>query len=135
MNLDTADRFVTIRVSSKDAHYAGELVDGAFVMRQFGDAVTFATARELGDEGLLAAYEHVDFKLPVHPGDFITIAVEEVSRSRLSRTFELAAIRIGKNAESPKRPSATCVSTDTGEIVATAIARSVVPLAVVKNRG
>jgi len=46
-----------IRVSANDVHYAGELVDGAHIMKLFGDVATELTIRYDGDEGLLRAYE------------------------------------------------------------------------------
>ncbi len=122
-----------VRVSSRDAHYAGELVDGAFVLRLFGDALTFVSCREDGDEGLLASYERVEFKEPVRPGDFLAINYREIGRTRLSRTVDLIATRQGRSAPIPSRASAAAAWNDSSQVIATARARIVVPIAAVKR--
>jgi len=62
-----------VRISANDVHYAGDLVDGAHIMQLFGDVATELTIRYDGDEGLLRAYEKVEFLEPVHGGDFLEI--------------------------------------------------------------
>jgi hypothetical protein len=54
-----------VRISANDVHYAGELLDGAHIMKLFGDVATELTIRYDGDEGLLRAYENVEFLKPV----------------------------------------------------------------------
>ena len=54
-----------IRMSSKDAHYAGNLVDGARILNLFGDLATELTIRYDGDEGLIRAYDNVEFLEPI----------------------------------------------------------------------
>ena len=54
LNLESELR---LRISSKDAHYAGGLVDGAYILNLFGDIATELTIKIDGDEGLLRAYE------------------------------------------------------------------------------
>ena len=41
-----------LRMSAKDAHYGGELVDGAHMVHLFGDVVTKLLIKLNGDEGL-----------------------------------------------------------------------------------
>jgi len=53
-----------LRMSSRDAHYAGNLVDGARILNLFGDLATELTIRYDGDEGLLRAYDNVEFLAP-----------------------------------------------------------------------
>src|SRR5258706_4445623 len=60
-----------VRMGSHDAHYAGELVDGARILALFGDVATELLIRLDGDEGLFRAYESVEFLAPVHAGDYI----------------------------------------------------------------
>ena len=60
-----------VRMSSQDAHYAGNLVDGARILQLFGDLATELTIRYDGDEGLLRAYDSVEFLAPVYGGDFL----------------------------------------------------------------
>lgn len=62
-----------VRMSSKDAHYAGNLVDGARILNLFGDLATELTIRYDGDEGLLRAYDNIEFLQPVYAGDFIEL--------------------------------------------------------------
>ena len=54
-----------------DAHYAGNLVDGAYVLGLFGDVATEACIRGDADEGLFASYSDVQFRAPVRAGDVI----------------------------------------------------------------
>lgn len=53
------------------AHYAGDLVDGAYVLGLFGDAATELCIRTDGDEGLFASYSDVQFRAPVRAGDVL----------------------------------------------------------------
>ncbi len=62
-----------VRISASDVHYAGDLVDGAHMMKLFGDVATELTIRHDGDEGLLRAYENVEFLEPVNGVDFLEI--------------------------------------------------------------
>lgn len=79
-----------IRMSSRDAHYAGNLVDGARILNLFGDLATELTIRYDGDEGLLRAYEKIEFLAPVHSGDFIEITgkITEVGKTSRKMNFE-----------------------------------------------
>ena len=70
-----------IRMSSSDVHYAGDLVDGARILNIFGDLATELTILYDGDEGLLRAYDKVEFLAPVHGGDFIE-ATGKITQSR-----------------------------------------------------
>lgn len=82
-----------LRVGSEDAHY-GTIAAGAFVMRLFGDLATEITVRRDGDEGLLRAYENVEFLAPVRPGDFLECAATLVREGATSRTFEAEAWKV-----------------------------------------
>ena len=84
---------ISVRISSSDAHYGGGIVDGAHVLKLFGDAVTGLAATLDGDESLLRNWEHVDFLLPVRPGDFITVKARITKRKRLRRFVEVEALR------------------------------------------
>ena len=52
-----------LRMSAKDAHYGGELVDGAHMVHLFGDVATELLIKLDGDEGLFCAYDNVEFLL------------------------------------------------------------------------
>ena len=56
-------------VSYAEAHYAGNLVDGAWGLGLFGDVATEMCIRTDGDEGLFASYTDVQFRAPVRAGD------------------------------------------------------------------
>ncbi|MBW2010412.1 MAG: 3-aminobutyryl-CoA ammonia lyase [Deltaproteobacteria bacterium] len=50
-----------LRMSMHDAHYAGNLVDGARILSLFGDVATELLIRYDGDEGLFRAYSSIEF--------------------------------------------------------------------------
>ena len=52
---------IRLRMSAHDAHYGGNLVDGARILGLFGDVATELLVRIDGDEGLFRAYENVEF--------------------------------------------------------------------------
>jgi 3-aminobutyryl-CoA ammonia-lyase len=82
-----------VRVGSEDAHY-GTIAAGAFVLQLFGDLATEITVRRDGDEGLLRAYEQVEFLAPVRPGDFLECRARLVREGTTSRTFEAEAWKV-----------------------------------------
>jgi 3-aminobutyryl-CoA ammonia-lyase len=90
---ETIEANLRIRVASEDAHY-GSIAAGAFVMELFGDLATELTVRRDGDEGLLRAYEKVEFLAPVRPGDFLECRAAIVREGRTSRTFEAEAWKV-----------------------------------------
>ncbi len=57
------------------AHYAGNLVDGAYSLGLFGDVATEMCIRTDGDEGLFASYSDVQFRAPVRAGDVLEITL------------------------------------------------------------
>ena len=72
-------------VPHSHAHYAGNLVDGAYSLSAFGDVATELCIHTDGDEGLFASYSDVQFQAPVRAGDCIEIQATLVrvgSRSR-----------------------------------------------------
>ncbi|MHA1511333.1 MAG: 3-aminobutyryl-CoA ammonia lyase, partial [Promethearchaeota archaeon] len=50
---------IRIRMSMHDAHYGGNLVDGAKMLELFGDVATELLIKHDGDEGLFRAYSNV----------------------------------------------------------------------------
>lgn len=73
------------------AHYAGHLVDGAYVLGLFGDVATEVCIRCDGDEGLFASYEGVQFLAPVRAGDVIDVSATVTRVGRRSRELSLEA--------------------------------------------
>lgn len=73
------------------AHYAGNLVDGAYSLACFGDVATEVCIRTDGDEGLFAGYGAVEFLAPVRAGDVLEVEAEVVRVGRRSRELRLEA--------------------------------------------
>ncbi|GAU75753.1 hotdog domain-containing protein [Fusibacter sp. 3D3] len=87
---------IRMRMSMHDAHYGGNLVDGAKMLNLFGDVATELLIRQDGDEGLFAAYESVEFLAPVYAGDYIEAVGEITKMGNSSRkmTFEARKVII-----------------------------------------
>lgn len=83
-----------IRMSNQDAHYGGNLVDGAKILALFGDAATELLIRHDGDEGLFRAYEKVDFLAPIYAGDFLEIEAKIIKVGNTSRQMEFKAYKV-----------------------------------------
>lgn len=81
---------IRLRMSAHDAHYGGNLVDGAKMLELFGDVATELLIRNDGDEGLFKAYDNIEFIAPVYAGDFIeaTGEITHVGNSSRRMTFE-----------------------------------------------
>jgi 3-aminobutyryl-CoA ammonia-lyase len=112
-------------VSAADAHYGGNLVDGAFVLALFGDVATEACIRMDADEGLFASYSDVQFRAPVLGGDVIEATATVVRVGRRSRDLAFEA-RVVCRANPERGPSAADVL-DEPVVVATARGTVVVP--------
>ena len=81
---------IRLRMSQADAHYGGNLVDGARLLQLFGDVATELLIIQDGDEGLFCAYDNVEFLNPVYAGDYIEAVGEitHVGNSSRKMTFE-----------------------------------------------
>lgn len=81
---------IRLRMSTADAHYGGNLVDGARMLQLFGDLATELLIKHDGDEGLFVAYDEVQFTAPVYAGDYIEAVGEitEVGNSSRKMSFE-----------------------------------------------
>ncbi len=121
---------IRVRMSAHDAHYGGNLVDGARILALFGDVATELLIRHDGDEGLFVAYELVEFVAPVRAGDYVEARGRIVRIGNRSRTMEFEAHKViaarperGASAAEPLEPPVlvvrargTCVAPgDTGE--------------------
>jgi 3-aminobutyryl-CoA ammonia-lyase len=85
---------IRMRMSMHDAHYGGNLVDGAKMLQLFGDVATELLIRQDGDEGLFAGYESVEFCAPVYAGDFIEAVGEIVKVGNSSRKMVFEARKV-----------------------------------------
>lgn len=94
---DTGDPRIGLRVVHRryvpyaHAHYAGHLVDGAYVLGLFGDVATEMCIRTDGDEGLFASYSDVQFVASVRAGDIVEVEAELTRVGRRSRDVLLIA--------------------------------------------
>jgi len=112
-------------VSYGDAHYAGGLVDGAYVLRIFGEVATELSILTEGDEGLLAGYEAVDFHAPVLAGDLLEVTGRIASVGRRSRRLELEAYVTARSDNSERESGAVALAEKM--LVTSAVAILVVP--------
>jgi 3-aminobutyryl-CoA ammonia-lyase len=85
------------------AHYAGNLVDGAYALGLFGDVATELCIRSDGDEGLFAGYSEVRFVAPVRAGDVVEVTGQISRVGSRSRTIEFscAVVCRGRPDRSP----------------------------------
>ena len=81
-------------MSCHDAHYGGNLVDGAKMLNLFGDVATELLILNDGDEGLFKAYDNVEFIAPVYAGDYIEASGEIVSCGNTSRKMVFEARKV-----------------------------------------
>jgi 3-aminobutyryl-CoA ammonia-lyase len=81
-------------MSQADAHYGGNLVDGARMLALFGDLATELLIRLDGDEGLFRAYSSVEFLAPVKAGDYIEAEGEIIRVGNSSREMRFEARKI-----------------------------------------
>ena len=93
-NADNRKVVLRLRMSQADAHYGGNLVDGARMLALFGDVATELLIRLDGDEGLFRAYSAIEFLAPVYAGDYIE-AVGEITRvGNTSREMKFEARKV-----------------------------------------
>lgn len=107
------------------AHYAGNLVDGAYSLGLFGDVATELCIRTDGDEGLFASYSDVQFLAPVRAGDCLEVRATLArvgSRSR-EMDFEVRVVARGN----PERGESAADVLDPPVVATTARGTVVVP--------
>jgi 3-aminobutyryl-CoA ammonia-lyase len=92
------------------AHYAGNLVDGAYSLGLFGDVATEMCIALDSDEGLFASYSDVQFKAAVRAGDLLEVTATLVEEGRRSRTMEFAARVVGRGAPEVGESSANLLA-------------------------
>lgn len=125
MSAEVGTRVVHRRyVPFSHAHYAGDLVDGAYSLGLFGDVATEMCIRTDGDEGLFASYADVQFRAPVRAGDVLEVTCELVRVGTRSRVMHFAVHVVARSAATPDRPGAAEVldppllaTTATGTVV------------------
>jgi len=108
------------------AHYAGNLVDGAYSLGLFGDVATEMCIVTDGDEGLFASYSDVQFRAPVRAGDVLEITCELVRAGTRSRLLEFTVVVVARGAGTAEQPGAAEVL-DPPLVATTATGTVVVP--------
>ncbi len=85
---------IRMRMSMHDAHYGGNLVDGAKMLNLFGDVATELLIIRDGDEGLFKAYTDVEFMAPVYAGDYIEAVGYITEEGNTSRKMQFEARKV-----------------------------------------
>lgn len=104
--MNTDEVLIRLRVGMEQVHYAGDLVDGAFLLKLFGDVATELLIRNDGDEGLFRAYDSVDFLAPVKAGDYIEATGKITQMGNTSRKMSFEArkvIQLKENGDAPSQ--------------------------------
>ena len=93
-NASGVTSLIRLRMSAHDAHYGGDLVDGARMLALFGDVATELLIKLDGDEGLFVAYDKVEFLAPVYAGDYIEAEGRITRVGNTSRAMEFEARKV-----------------------------------------
>ena len=109
-------------VSHSHAHYAGNLVDGAWGLGLFGDVATEMCIRTDGVEGLFAAYADVQFLAPVRAGDLVEASATLVRVGSRSRELDFALVVVARGDDTAPGvaamlPEPIVATTATGTVV------------------
>ncbi|URZ02945.1 3-aminobutyryl-CoA ammonia lyase [Clostridium felsineum] len=116
---------IRLRMSFSDAHYGGNLVDGARMLALFGDVATELLIRHDGDEGLFRAYESIDFLAPVYAGDYIEATGRITQTGNTSRKMEFEAKKVVAQRSDISESAADAL--DKPVIVCKAVGTCIVP--------
>jgi 3-aminobutyryl-CoA ammonia-lyase len=107
------------------AHYAGNLVDGAYALGLFGDVATELCIRSDGDEGLFAGYREVAFRAPIRAGDVVEVTATLTRVGRRSRDVDFACLVVCR--ADPERGVSAASVLDPPLVAVTASGTVVVP--------
>ena len=125
MNQNTEiSTMIRTRMSTHDAHYGGQLVNGAHMLSLFGDVATELAIICDGDEGLLVGYESVEFLSPLFAGDYVEAYGRITRIGRTSRRMEFEARKV--IAARPDISDSAADILDTPIIVGRAVGTTVV---------
>lgn len=117
---------IRLRMGSNDAHYGGNLVDGAKMLQLFGDVATELLIRLDGDEGLFKAYDNIEFMAPVYAGEFIEAegTITHIGKSSRKMAFEARKVVVPR----PDISASAADFLETPIVVCRAIGTCVTPL-------
>ncbi|MEU9508696.1 hotdog domain-containing protein [Micromonospora sp. NPDC048170] len=107
------------------AHYAGNLVDGAYALGLFGDVATEVCIRTDGDEGLFASYSDVQFRGAMRAGDVLEVTATVTRVGTRSRTIDFVARVVCRGR--PDRGGSAAEVLDEPVVAVTATGTVVVP--------
>lgn len=107
------------------AHYAGNLVDGAYALGLFGDVATEVCIRTDGDEGLFASYSDVQFRAAMRAGDVLEVTATVTRVGTRSRTIDFEARVVCRGR--PERSESAAEVLQTPIVAVTATGTVVVP--------
>lgn len=107
------------------AHYAGNLVDGAYSLAAFGDVATDMCIRTDADEGLFASYSDVQFREAVRAGDVIEVTATLVRVGTRSREMDFEVRVVGRG--DPARGESAAAVLDPAIVATSARGVVVVP--------
>jgi 3-aminobutyryl-CoA ammonia-lyase len=107
------------------AHYAGDLVDGAYGLGLFGDVATELCIRSDGDEGLFASYSDVQFKAPVRAGDVVEARATLTRVGTRSRKIDFQLVVVARGQ--PEHGISAAAVLDDPIVATTATGTVVVP--------
>src|SRR3954462_1472190 len=116
-----------VRIAAHEAHYAGELVDGARVLGLFGDVATELLIRLDGDEGLFRAYEAIEFLAPVRAGDYLEVTGVITKVGQTSRAMAFEARKVIANLRAPDIAASAADALSEPVVVCRALGTCVVP--------
>lgn len=101
------------------AHYAGNLVDGAYALGLFGDVATEVCIRTDGDEGLFASYSDVQFRAPMKAGDVLEVVATVTRVGTRSRTVDFEARVVCRGRPDRSESAAEVLATPIVAVTAT----------------
>ena len=107
------------------AHYAGNLVDGAYALGLFGDVATEVCIRTDGDEGLFASYSDVQFRSAMRAGDVLEVTATVTRVGTRSRTIDFEARVVCRGR--PDRSASAAEVLDPPIVAVTATGTVVIP--------
>lgn len=101
------------------AHYAGNLVDGAYALGLFGDVATELCIRTDGDEGLFAGYDDIRFTAPIRAGDVVEATGSVTRVGNRSRTIEFSCAVVCRGRPDVSESAAEVLNPPVVAVVAT----------------
>lgn len=103
------ESMIRVRMSSSDAHYAGELVNGSRTVEYMGDVATNLMIMHDGNEGTCIGYDSIRFTAPTYAGDFIEVVGRIIGVCGNKRKVQMRSFKIAENARIPEQDSAVNV--------------------------